>query len=38
MFDADPFSADWIDRPPRIVLTMVGGKIVYADTEARRSR
>ncbi|MDY7108034.1 MAG: amidohydrolase [Planctomycetota bacterium] len=29
MFDTDPFTADWVDRPPRVLLTMVGGRIVH---------
>jgi predicted amidohydrolase YtcJ len=32
MFDHDPFSADWTDHPPRVLLTMAGGKIVYDET------
>ena len=26
MFDRDPFEADWVDRPPTIMITVVGGE------------
>jgi hypothetical protein len=29
VFDLDPFTADWGRRPPRVVLTVVGGRVVY---------
>jgi predicted amidohydrolase YtcJ len=31
MFDRDPFTADWIAAPPRVILTMARGEIVYRD-------
>jgi predicted amidohydrolase YtcJ len=36
MFDRDPFSADWVHAPPRIVMTMAGGAIVYDEHDATR--
>jgi predicted amidohydrolase YtcJ len=33
MFDIDPFTADWVDRPPRIILTMIGGETVFDGTK-----
>jgi predicted amidohydrolase YtcJ len=33
MFDIDPFSADWINRPPRVIMTIVGGEVVFDETE-----
>lgn len=32
MFDIDPFIADWVRRPPRVILTVVGGKVVFDET------
>jgi predicted amidohydrolase YtcJ len=29
VFDGDPFTADWIAAPPRILMTVCGGEIVY---------
>lgn len=29
MFDHDPFTANWIDDPPRIAMTVAGGQVVY---------
>ncbi|MCP3904670.1 MAG: amidohydrolase [Planctomycetes bacterium] len=29
VLDRDPFTADWIDAPPRVVLTIAGGAVVY---------
>ncbi len=29
LFDTDPFRADWANHPPRIVTTIVGGRVVY---------
>lgn len=26
MFDRDPFEADWVERPPTIMMTVVGGE------------
>lgn len=34
VFDRDPFSADWAAERPRIVMTVVGGVVVYDDEEA----
>jgi predicted amidohydrolase YtcJ len=31
MFDRDPFSADWADAPPRVILTIAGGRIVHDE-------
>ncbi len=25
----DPFSADWVSEPPEVVMTIVGGRVVY---------
>lgn len=36
MFDHDPFSADWTDHPPRILLTIAGGETVYDNTATAR--
>jgi predicted amidohydrolase YtcJ len=33
MFDIDPFTADWIRRPPRVILTIVGGEAVFDATQ-----
>ena len=32
MFDIDPFTADWIRRPPRVIVTIVGGEVVFDET------
>ncbi len=32
MFDVDPFAADWIRRPPRVIMTIVGGTVVFDAT------
>jgi predicted amidohydrolase YtcJ len=32
MFDIDPFTADWVHRPPRVCMTIVGGKVVFDAT------
>ncbi len=32
MFDIDPFTADWTRRPPRVILTIVGGEAVFDAT------
>ncbi|UCD75622.1 MAG: amidohydrolase [Phycisphaerales bacterium] len=29
MLDRDPFTADWAHEPPRVVMTVVGGRVVY---------
>ncbi len=29
LFDRDPFSADWVNCPPKVVTTIVGGRVVY---------
>jgi hypothetical protein len=29
MYDLDPIAADWITRPPRCVLTVAGGRVVF---------
>jgi len=29
VMDRDPFTADWVDNPPRVVMTIVGGEVVY---------
>ena len=31
MFDRDPFAADWAAAPPRVILTIVGGDVVYDE-------
>ena len=33
MFDIDPFTADWSRRPPRVILTIVGGEVVFDATQ-----
>jgi predicted amidohydrolase YtcJ len=32
MFDVDPFTADWVNRPPRVVMTIARGKVVFDET------
>jgi len=34
IWDCDPFTADWVHAPPRITMTIVGGRVVY-DAEQR---
>jgi len=29
IWDRDPFTADWINAPPRVMTTIVGGTVVY---------
>lgn len=29
IFDRDPFTADWANKPPRVATTIVGGEVVY---------
>jgi len=29
MFDVDPFTADWAQRPPRVIMTVFGGEVVF---------
>lgn len=29
MWDRDPFLADWINAPPRVIMTVLGGTVVY---------
>jgi predicted amidohydrolase YtcJ len=29
MFDRDPFRADWAHSPPRVIMTIVDGQVVY---------
>jgi predicted amidohydrolase YtcJ len=29
LLDRDPFEADWVDRPPNVVVTVAGGEVVY---------
>jgi len=31
MIDRDPFSADWVETPPQVVLTIAGGRIVHDE-------
>jgi predicted amidohydrolase YtcJ len=33
MLDRDPFSADWVSAPPRVDMTIVGGRVVYDACE-----
>jgi predicted amidohydrolase YtcJ len=35
MFDVDPFTADWAQagRLPRVIMTIVGGEVVFDETE-----
>jgi predicted amidohydrolase YtcJ len=35
LFDRDPFAADWLARPPRVVLTVARGGVAY-DADAPR--
>lgn len=32
MLDSDPFTADWARRPPRVVMTVVGGEVLFDAT------
>jgi predicted amidohydrolase YtcJ len=32
MFDMDPFTADWAQRAPRVIMTIVGGEVVFNET------
>ena len=32
MLDVDPFTADWARRPPRVMMTVVGGEVVFDAT------
>ncbi|MHC4099781.1 MAG: amidohydrolase [Planctomycetota bacterium] len=32
LFDRDPFEANWVDQPPRVIMTIVGGEIAYDAT------
>jgi hypothetical protein len=34
MFDRDPFTADWRAAPPRVMMTIVHGKVVHDGREA----
>lgn len=38
MFDRDPFVADWGDAPPRVVMTVCGGRVVYDASEDEATR
>ena len=29
VFDCDPLTADWVKAPPKVVMTIVGGEVVY---------
>lgn len=29
MFDHDPFTADWMKQPPRVAMTVVGGRVLH---------
>jgi predicted amidohydrolase YtcJ len=29
MLDRDPFEADWVNAPPRVQMTVAGGRVVY---------
>lgn len=33
LLDRDPFSADWKTQPPRVLMTIVGGEVVYDARE-----
>jgi predicted amidohydrolase YtcJ len=34
MFDCDPFGANWVNSPPRIVMTVSAGRVVYENATA----
>jgi predicted amidohydrolase YtcJ len=34
MFDRDPFTADWVNDPPRVAMTLAGGEIVYDNEQS----
>jgi len=29
VFDREPFEANWVDLPPKIIKTIVGGEVAY---------
>jgi predicted amidohydrolase YtcJ len=29
LLDRDPFQADWVDAPPKVVVTLAGGEVAY---------
>ncbi len=31
VLDRDPFEADWVRRPPKVVMTIAGGEVVYDE-------
>jgi predicted amidohydrolase YtcJ len=33
MFDIDPFTADWAKRPPRVIMTVIGGEVMFDATQ-----
>ncbi len=33
LFDVDPFAADWVNHPPRVIMTVVGGEVVFDETD-----
>ena len=33
MFDRDPFKADWVETPAKVVMTVAGGQVVYDGRE-----
>ena len=33
MLDRDPFTANWVEQPPRVVMTVAGGRIVYHGSD-----
>jgi predicted amidohydrolase YtcJ len=35
LFDRDPFDADWVDAPPRVMMTIANGKVVHDACEAQ---
>jgi len=35
MFDRDPFAAHWRDAPPKVIMTVVGGEVVYGAEEVK---
>jgi predicted amidohydrolase YtcJ len=32
LFDRDPFQANWVDAPPKVSMTVVGGRVAYDAT------
>jgi predicted amidohydrolase YtcJ len=32
LFDRDPFQANWVDAPPKVITTVAGGRVAYDAT------